>query len=90
MPKIQPTESIKLSDEKTIKVSELSSKSKDLIVVYDEWRQKLFDANQEVQLISTAVQAVLNQIRTEVLNYLAPKTETATETATEAAQFAAE
>jgi len=77
MPKIQPTDSIKLGDGKVLSVSELSDKTKAVIEVYDSWRQKLFDANEEVQLISTAVNAVLNQLRQQVLDHLAPKSEKA-------------
>ena len=86
MTKIQPTETIKLDENTVLKVSELSDKTRAIVGVYDAYRQKLFDANSEIQMINVAVNAVLNQIQQQVIQHLDQNTKIENEVQTTTAE----
>jgi len=74
MPSIQPTLTIDV-DGKELKVSDLPEQIQQLVALYDEWRQKLAEAESYAKMVGVSFQVISEQLRNTVVEELTPKTE---------------
>jgi hypothetical protein len=74
MPKVQPTLTIEV-DGQELKVSDLPENIQQLVALYDDWRQKLADAESYAKLVGVSFQVLADQLRNTIVEELTPKTE---------------
>ena len=72
MPTIQPTLTIDI-DGQSKNVSDFPTEIQQLVAIYDEWRQKLADADSYSKLVGVAFQVASEQLRAAVLEEVSPK-----------------
>lgn len=63
MPNIQTTQTINFN-ETVLVVSQLDPQLQQIVATYDEWRQKLVDAEQEVLILRAALTTLQNELLT--------------------------